>query len=132
MTKEELKKEAIKFAVGYPTSYGKGYKHKDLRIAYLAGAEPREKRIEELDKENGKLEGKLADLQSEYVELENFKNNEVNELKAQLTKAGGIITNLVTFDGSYEDDEEFQHQNEMYDKIWAEAEQFLKEVKNDR
>ena len=49
MTDEELKKEAIKFAVGYPTSYGKGYKHKDLRIAYLAGAEPREKRIEELE-----------------------------------------------------------------------------------
>ena len=49
MTKEELKKEAIKFAVDYPTSYGKGYKHKDLRIAYLAGAELREKRIEELE-----------------------------------------------------------------------------------
>lgn len=49
MTKEELKEEAIKYAVDYSTSYGKGYKHKDLRIAYLAGAEPREKRIEELE-----------------------------------------------------------------------------------
>lgn len=48
MTKEELKKEAIQYAVDYPTSYGKGYKHKDLRIAYLAAAEPREKRIAEL------------------------------------------------------------------------------------
>lgn len=26
MTKEELKKEAIKFAVDYPTNYGKGKK----------------------------------------------------------------------------------------------------------
>ena len=55
MTKEELKKEAIKFAVGYPTSYGKGYKHKDLRIAYLAGAEPREKHIAELKEQIEKM-----------------------------------------------------------------------------
>ena len=55
-----------------------------------------EKRIEELDKENGKLEGKLADLQSEYFELENFHNNEVNELKEQLTKAKEIIEKLIS------------------------------------
>ena len=48
MMNKELKKEAIQYAVDYPTSYGKGYKHKDLRIAYLAGAEPREKRITHL------------------------------------------------------------------------------------
>lgn len=42
--------------------------------------------IEKLDKENGKLEGKLADLQSEYIELENFHNNIVNGLKEQIEK----------------------------------------------
>ena len=41
---------------------------------------------EELDKENGKLEGKLADLQSEYFELENLHNSIVNELKEQIDK----------------------------------------------
>jgi septal ring factor EnvC (AmiA/AmiB activator) len=34
------------------------------------------------EKELGKLEGKLADLTSEYYELENLKNNEIAELKA--------------------------------------------------
>lgn len=55
-----------------------------LERAYICGRRKSEERIEKLDKENGKLEGKLADLQSEYVELENFHNNEVNELKAQI------------------------------------------------
>lgn len=44
-----------------------------------------EKYVEEndkLEKELGKLEGKLADLTSEYYELENLKNNEIAELKA--------------------------------------------------
>lgn len=58
MTKAELKQEAIQYAVDYPTSYGKGYKHKDLRIAYLAGAEPREKQIAELEKEIAGLKKK--------------------------------------------------------------------------
>ena len=55
MAKEELKKEAIQYAIDYPTSYGNGYKHKDLRIAYLAGAEPREKRIAELKQQIEKM-----------------------------------------------------------------------------
>ena len=43
-----------------------------------------EKYVEEndrLNKELGKVEGKLADLTSEYYELENLKNNEISELK---------------------------------------------------
>lgn len=43
------------------------------------------KKLAELEKENGKLQGKIADLESEYYELENFKDNEITELKAQLT-----------------------------------------------
>lgn len=38
MTDEELKKEAIKYAVDYPTAFGRGYKRVDLRVAYIAGA----------------------------------------------------------------------------------------------
>lgn len=76
--------------------------------------------IEELDKENGKLEGKLADLQSEYIELENLHNNIVNELKEQLTKAKEIIQDMLR-----------DIPNRMWytDATIKEAEQFLKEDK---
>jgi hypothetical protein len=76
MTEEELKQEAIKYAVDYPTSYGKGYKHKDLRIAYLAGAEPREKQIQidaeqirALQKQNGELTDKITELKKQLGNL---------------------------------------------------------------
>lgn len=80
MTREELEKEAIKYAVDYSTSYGKGYKHKDLRIAYLAGAEPREKQIEidaeqirALQKQNGELADELT-----------LTNNECKDMREEL------------------------------------------------
>lgn len=41
MTEEALKKQAIKYAANYPTSYGKGYKRKDLRTAFIAGHKAR-------------------------------------------------------------------------------------------
>lgn len=71
MTKDEMKKEAIQYAIDYPTSYGKGYKHKDLRIAYLAGAEPREKRIAELEKELKAEKEYSATLRKEIDEFTN-------------------------------------------------------------
>ena len=40
----------------------------------------------ELNKELGKVEGKLADLTSEYYELENLKNNEIDYLSEQIQK----------------------------------------------
>ena len=120
MTKEELEKEAKVFATYYeslfPDEFETFYK------AFLKVAEPREEHISELEKENGNLEGKLADWQSEYIELENFKNNEVNELKAQLTKAKGIITNLVE-DLAVIDGEQTKEL-----KAVKEAVQFLKEI----
>jgi len=94
MTREELEK--LKQTIAY---FGHWY---DVigkeRVLIL---EKSIRYIEQLDKENEKLEGKL-------------------------TKAEEIITNLITFDGDYKDDEEFQRKNELYDKIWEEAEQFLK------
>lgn len=84
MTKAELKKEAIQYAVDYPTSYGKGYKHKDLRIAYLAGAEPREKRITELEEINADLKQSLDwadERESEDVKLIEELEKENAELK---------------------------------------------------
>ena len=36
-TDEEIKQKAIRFAVDYPTNYGKGYKRIDLRKSYING-----------------------------------------------------------------------------------------------
>lgn len=44
------------------------------------------KKLAELEKENGKLQGKIADLESEYYELENSKDNEIEKLKAQIER----------------------------------------------
>lgn len=59
MTREELEKEAKVFATYYeslfPDEFETFYK------AFLKVAEPREEHISELEKENGKLEGKLTE-----------------------------------------------------------------------
>lgn len=73
MTKEKLKEEAIKYAVDYPTSYGKGYKHKDLRIVHLAGAEPREKRIADLERKLEQTEKDLIDYQFNYPKIKDLE-----------------------------------------------------------
>ena len=98
MTKEELKKEAIQYAVDYPTNYGKGYKHKDLRIAYLAGAEPREKQIQidaeqirALQKQNGELTDELKALRESIKDYgagcyENGLRNGKRKLEQQIEK----------------------------------------------
>lgn len=44
------------------------------------------KNLSELEETNAKLQAKIDDWQSEYIELENFKNNEIAELKAQIEK----------------------------------------------
>lgn len=73
-------KDKIKFAIRY---LKKGLKSKRTPPLY-------EELMKELgfvsEKEFGKVEGKLADLTSEYYELENLKNNEIAELKAQIEK----------------------------------------------
>lgn len=59
MTKEELEKEADKYADDYATpdldSSFRVYMFEASKEGYLAGAEPREKRIAELEKENANL-----------------------------------------------------------------------------
>ena len=80
-------------------------------------------RIAELEKENAELTSSNMDRYFQNL-LQIFR---LKRSKQQLTKAKEIITNLVKFDTSYKDDEEFQRKNELYDKILEEAEQFLKE-----
>ena len=85
---------------------------------------PIEKRITELEKENAELKS-IADFQTSSNMDRYFQ---LKRSKEQLTKAKEVITNLVKFDVSYKDDEECQRKNELYDKMWEEAEQFLSEV----
>lgn len=70
-------KDKIKFAIRY---LKQGLKSKRTPPLY-------EELMNELgfvsEKELGKVEGKLADLTSEYYALENFKNNEIAELKKE-------------------------------------------------
>lgn len=120
MTKEELKKEAIKFAVDYPTSYGKGYKHKDLRIAYLAGAEPREERIEELEKENAELKEKLK---PENCLKLLAKDGYVKFTSDQLTHAKEIIREYIRISLTSPDKRDMTEQIELFrkaNKFWEE------------
>ena len=68
MTKDELEKEAEKYFKSICKDYNEefertGERHywvgSDIKDGYIAGAEPREKRIVELEKENAELKEKL-------------------------------------------------------------------------
>lgn len=75
---------------------------------------------EQLNKENGKLEGFLEDEKMEYYELENFKNNEIKELKDKTKK---IIEYLLDYPYYAREEDFMQHIKETED--------FLKELEND-
>ena len=45
-----------------------------------------------------------------------------------LTKAKELIKSIIEFDVSYEDEEDFERNCKLYDKIFEETEQFLKEL----
>lgn len=72
---------------------------------------------EQLNKENGKLEGFLEDEKMEYYELENFKNNEIKELKDKTKK---IIEYLLDYPYHAREEDFIQHIKETED--------FLKEL----
>ena len=88
MTKEELEKEAIaKYKTGsYPQL------HPDYWAfvhGYLAGAEPREKRIADLEQQNKELTLKISGLESDcdaYNYSQRTYQEEIKELKAQIEK----------------------------------------------
>jgi hypothetical protein len=86
MTKEELKHEAEEKA----KKRTKGFKYQEnCETSYIMGAldfaEPREKRIEELEKENADL---VKDYQVSRLYLEGYEDakKEISELKDTLTK----------------------------------------------
>lgn len=125
MTKEELKQEAEE----YISSNCKRWEFDGLTVddivseVYLAGAEPRENQIAELEKENAELKPFKQDC-IRLTEDNVVMARQRAETARQLTKAKEIIKKLYShvFQGIG-----FMELND-YNVQKAEAEQFLKEV----
>ena len=82
MSKGELKQEAEESAekfFGKPTDLVDLDNLRIFKNGYLASAEPREKRIEELEKENRQLKNELEDLRA-YC-------NQIGKVKTDVLKA---------------------------------------------
>ena len=72
MTKEELEKEAEQYAIENWEHYEEGQTdYKALKQAYLDSAEPREKRIADLEKENAELTTRCNELFLQTMQLSN-------------------------------------------------------------
>ena len=143
MNKEKLRKEAEEKTAQYMDEHTEKYNYENTKLetdnyntgreygyedGYLAAAEPREKRIEQLEKENVKLKEKLEDTEKarDYWKGSSFdwrhKCTSRKPFKAavkaqkQLSKAEKIIKELLDFDFLPDVD------------IKKRAEQFLKEL----
>lgn len=103
MSKEELEKEAREWSFRKKYAYGYTYTFEQVLNAYIAGAEPREKQIDELKAQTKVLEQNLEDteicengLKNRIAELEDKlanadyqlegRDNEIKELEAQLER----------------------------------------------
>ena len=89
MDKEKLKEEALdclhKIELLFGVPINENTREPGLS-PLLSLLELKEKQIDELNIENGKLEGLLEDEKMEYIELENFKNNEIDEIRKEIEK----------------------------------------------
>ena len=106
MTKEELEKEAEEFTDSKKSFWRQGRTCIDsVKQAYIAGAEPRERRIAELETTNKKISSechKLVDSfekkQNENVELIGkvaFLENGLNNAKAQIEKMKYALNKII-------------------------------------
>jgi hypothetical protein len=132
MTKDELKKEATEYALEWGDKTDGTYAC--CRDGYLAGAEPREKRIAELEKENAELKTKANALENAnkamVKELDDMTSGGISVLKnvvrskEQLVQAKEILRGLYFIVQSRID---YENNTGIADEMWR-AEQFLKEV----
>ena len=129
MTKEELKQEAEKSLdkrLGTYAYIRKQDCYTNYVDGYIDSAEPREKRIAELEQENKRLTDELKSLRESIKDYgagcyENGLRNGKRKLEEQLTKAKEIIREFVewaTWQGS---------NCPSFKSIQDKAEQFLKE-----
>ncbi len=68
--------------------------NKELRDNYEQYKAVVEPEIDRLNKECGKLEGKIQDWTSEYYELENFMNNKLDEAKEIIKDLLGLKSSI--------------------------------------
>lgn len=125
MTKDELKKEATEYALEWGDKTDGTYAC--CRDGYLAGAEPREKRIAELEKENAELKA-IADFQTSSNMDRYFQ---LKRSKEQLTKAKDIIRDYkIVVEGDHTTVCSVPEENRCINvlKLNEQAEQYLKEV----
>ena len=100
MTKEELEKEAVEYAekINLQNVNISGVVRNHISQSYLASAEPREKQIAELEKENAELKAdndarKFAMAMSEKVEKQLREENSKQTI--QLTNAKELLAKWV-------------------------------------
>jgi hypothetical protein len=119
MTKEELEKEAEEYS-----QKTCGYIRVEIVQAFLASAEPREKRIAELEKENAELKKKNLDTQ-DAVTMQMYTNKANKEIAdRQFTKAKEIIREFMKYEINEYDGSLEIH----FEELKKQAEQFLSEV----
>jgi hypothetical protein len=123
MTKEELVNEAEKSLdkrLGTYAYIRKQDCYTNYVDGYIDSAEPREKRIEELEKENAELKEKLGDVQMQKAGEKSdlvWKLKTANEQKTeQLTKAKELLKRAQSYTENLDDEA---------DKLYDEIEQFL-------
>ena len=125
MTKEELEKEAEVYADTVKCEWENDTYWVDCRDkvtdAYLASAEPREKRIEELKKENAELK-KVKQVKIEVTRDYKKLAKDLQEQGDQLTKAKEIISEFVEW-ANWQGNSKCPSFKSIQDK----AEQFLKD-----
>lgn len=139
MTKEELEKEAGDYAdehafrVPYDGS-NKFYDDVDFKASkegYLAGAEPREKRIEELEKENDKLilgnkslSEKVVSVTREKLDLQK-ENKELRDKYLQATDEGTSWAHLKSLE---KENEELKEQHYADCKLVDKASEVIEQL----
>lgn len=139
MTEEELRKEATEYALEWGDKTNGTYAC--CRDGYLVGAEPREKRIAELEKENTELRIKTVALENANKamskELDDMTSGGISVLKnvvrskEQLTKAKIIIKDyMIIVTGDHTTVCSVPEENRCINvlKLNEQAEQFLSEV----
>lgn len=116
MTREELEKEAKESWWNDNNCSGALPTKKIYEYGYLAGAESREKRIEELEEENAELKARLQ----KKINTTTVSDYPYSALK--LEEAKELLNEFMRI--SKASDEDFEHD---YSELIGETEQFLKE-----
>lgn len=95
MTKEELKKEAKSYAKRKFDEEEQVYLHDIIAQTYFAGAEPREKRIAELEQENAELKNKLTEkVTLESLDVVSAKMNDLEKENSELKRNKKTVVHL--------------------------------------